>query len=397
MAVNIKTYPAKNGDCFLISFGRKNEKSKHLLIDCGFVDTVNNYLKNDLIEIADKGESIEKLIITHIDADHIQGAIRLLKENNSEKFIEIKEVWHNTFRHLFEHQENKIDVKQKQILQQIIQRGYIKNEDKKGIQEISAEQGTTVGALILKGNYFWNSYFKGKAVSIENKKEIEVDADTIMHLLSPDKQKLVRLQNFWKDELRKYGVNYVDGNSELYDDAFEMLVSWEKEKLIKKPKQISTTKQTIEELIKQPFDEDNTATNGSSIAFILKIQNKKLLFLGDSHPDLIVKSLDEYCKEEKIIFDLIKISHHGSFNNINKQLLEKIDSENYLFSTNGQRHNHPDKETIAHIISREAVLHRNLYFNYITSSSEYFKTDVWMKKYNYSIHYLNKAPYTLEL
>lgn len=157
MLITIKCYPAKNGDCFLIIFGKTEEEEKHLLIDCGYVDTFQNYLKNDLIKIGKSEGILEKLILTHIDADHIQGAIRLLKDNNVERFITIKEVWHNTYRHLSEQKQGEIDLKQERILQEIIRRGYPQNESKQGEQKISAVQGTTVGALLLQGEYSWNA------------------------------------------------------------------------------------------------------------------------------------------------------------------------------------------------------------------------------------------------
>lgn len=394
MQISIKCYPAKNGDCFLISY----KKEKHLLIDCGYVDTVNNYLKSDLIEIGKRKEALEKVILTHIDADHIQGAIRLLKDNNSEKFIEIKEIWHNTFRHIYEKDQSQIDINQKRILRQIIQRGYaVEKNNIKGEQKISAEQGTTVGALILQGQYSWNKDFNGNAICIDFQREITLGEDVKLFLLSPDKEKLEKLKDFWKDELKKYDVSFDSGSSEFYDDAFEMLISWEKEIPKKRPAEISAGKETIEELLMRPFEEDTTATNGSSIAFILQIQDKKLLFLADAHPDLIVKSLREYQKDDIIMFDLIKVSHHGSFNNINKDLLIKIDAPKYLISTNGGRHNHPDKETIVHIVSRPTGFHREIYFNYVTDNSRYFDRTDWKQRFNYSIHYLTQAPYTLSL
>jgi beta-lactamase superfamily II metal-dependent hydrolase len=397
MSIVIKCYPAKNGDCFLISFWVIEEEKRHLLIDCGYVDTFQNYLKDDLIKISASGEVLEKLILTHIDADHIQGAIRLLKDNKAEKFITIKEVWHNSYRHLIEHKEVEIDVKQELIFQQIIRRGNLQSEGKQGEKGISAEQGTTVGALLLQGKYSWNSDFYNQAVCIENRSEIELDADTNIYLLSPDKQKLEKLKNLWTDALKRYGVNFNSGNLQLYDDAFEMLLLWEREKAKVAPKPISATKESLEELLKTPFYEDNTATNGSSIAFILRVDNKRILFLADAHPSLIVQSLNYYQEEGTIIFDLIKVAHHGSFGNISRELLNKIDSERYLISTNGQKHNHPDKETIAHIVTRKVDFHRKLYFNYITANSEYFERKDWMEEYNYSIHYLDQQPYTLTI
>lgn len=395
--VEIKCYPAKNGDSFLISWDETKEEKKYLLIDSGYVDTYKKYIKNDLIKIGKGGGTIEKLILTHIDADHIQGAKRLLKDNNHERFITIKEVWHNTYRHLFEQKEGEIDKKQERILKQIIRRGNLQRECKQGEQVISAEQGTTVGALLLQGNYSWNSDFNDQVVSIEQKSKVELTPAATIYLLSPNKQKLQKLKNVWSDELNKFGANFELGDSKLYDDAFEMLLSWEKEKACVAPKQISATAETLEELLKAPFYEDCTVANGSSIAIILKVQNKKLLLLADANPTLIVQSLKRIQREGTIIFDLIKVSHHGSFGNISLELLNKIDSERYLFSTNGQRHNHPDRETIAHIITRKTDFHRKLYFNYETANSRFFEKEDWMDEYNYSIHYLNHQPYTLTL
>ena len=79
----------------------------------------------------------------------------------------------------------------------------------------------------------------------------------------------------------QFGLNYIQGSSSFYDDAFEMLLSWEKEQSKSSPKQISKKKQTIEELLDKKYQADNTATNGSSIAFVLQIRERKLLFLAD--------------------------------------------------------------------------------------------------------------------
>lgn len=397
MNIYIKSYPAKNGDSFLVSYGL--EESKHILIDCGYIDTFENYIKNDLLAISERGECLEKLIITHIDSDHIWGSIKLFKENNKKHFIKIKEVWHNSFRHLSDKDLQGKDTKKEQLLKRIVQRGYSQNIEKQGINDISAEQGTTVGALLLEGNYSWNSDFKNQAVCIENREFIELDNDSRIHLLSPDQTKLQKLKNLWKDELQKFGttLNFDKKESDLFDDAFEMLMSWERENIKTGGMPISKSNKSIEELITIPFDEDRTATNGSSIAFVLEVGVRKILFLGDSHPSLIFNSLCKIIPDKLVFFDLIKVSHHGSFNNINKDLLSKIDSTRYLFSTNGKGHNHPDQATIAHIVSRKTEFKRELFFNYRTVNSEYFNRKDWMEKFNYIVTYLDKEPYSIKL
>ena len=395
-SITINVFPAFNGDSILVSYG-SNEK-KHILIDCGYVTTYKTFIKKALVEIVNNGECLEKLIITHIDSDHIWGALPLLKDNQK-KIIKIKEVWHNTFRHLFNDskKEEAVSHKNEKIVKKILSRGYLNNELKEGEKQISAEQGTALGALLLNGNYSWNSDFNKKAVCIENKRFINVDEDSQIILLSPNTEKLDNLKTLWKSELTKYDLKYSKEDGELYDDAFEMLLTWVKESQVKNIQVISSNRMQITELLSSVPIEDKTPTNGSSIAFILKIKEKSLLFLADSHPGLILKSLVEYQSEGIINFDSIKVSHHGSFNNISPELLEKMDSGIFIFSTNGNKHNHPDKETIAHIVGRKSEFERKLFFNYKTLNSECFNNKDWMKAYNYSIHYLNQDNYKINV
>ena len=92
----IDMFPAENGDAFLIRFDNK----KNILIDMGYADTYKNHIKDSLLKIKNENQCIDLLIITHIDEDHIEGAIEFFKENgsaNNPNIIEVKEVWHNSY------------------------------------------------------------------------------------------------------------------------------------------------------------------------------------------------------------------------------------------------------------------------------------------------------------
>lgn len=109
---------------------------------------------------------------------------------------------------------------------------------------------------------------------------------------------------------------------------------------------------------------DNRVENGSSIAFILSFKEKNYLFLGDAHPKVVLDSLNTlgYNKDSPIKVEFLKISHHGSCKNTTKELLESIETDNYIVSTDSSIHNHPDKRTLARIISNNT--NATLYFNY---------------------------------
>ncbi len=110
----------------------------------------------------------------------------------------------------------------------------------------------------------------------------------------------------------------------------------------------------------------NDRYNASSLAFILETPDFKGLFLGDAWPSVIKTSLDSIFNDFPVTFDLIKVSHHGSHYNTTKYLMELINSEHYVVSTDSSRFGHPDIEAIAKIICAPQRLDKKikLWFNY---------------------------------
>lgn len=380
--MKITIFPACNGDSFLLE-----AKTSIILIDGGYVDTYKKFIKPKFIELSEV-EKIKKtfhIIVTHIDSDHISGIIKFIEENKFNELIELENVWHNSFQHLNNFDDGLV-FKGKNISELPI--NYLLKEkiDSKE-KNISAVQGSTLASLLKKYNHNWNAIFKNKAISTDFKEEIIIN-DVTFKILSPNTDKLKELKKYWKKELYKKGFSSDENLIDFNEDAFEYILSLEKEKRRLMKRNVSSSSEiNIEDLLKESFIEDDTATNGSAIAFIMEYKNLKLLFLADSHPSVIIENLKKHYKEEEfpVKFDLIKIAHHGSKNNTSPELLNYIDSEKYIFSTNGLSHNHPDNETIARIISRQAEFTRNLYFNYPLEAINGFKNDGIMEKYNFKI------------
>ena len=62
------------------------------------------------------------------------------------------------------------------------------------------------------------------------------------------------------------------------------------------------------------------------------------------------------------------MAHHGSARNNSFELLELIDCQRYLLSSNGSRHHHPDREALARVLTvcEDGV---EFYFNYKSDES----------------------------
>ena len=311
MGIKFEFLKAGNGDCILVSI---DNNEFNILIDGGQKNTYNeksilNLKEKIQIDIRDKKKFLDLIVITHYDGDHIGGIIKLLEEEekNIKKGKEtiIKELWFNTFdKALIEEimTDNKTAAKDQIQFDTYLKK--ILNKIEKYKPNISIDEIT-------------------KSIFLGNNKEIEII------LLSPNNEKLNLL--YTKDFEPHLDKKSFDKN----DYSF-----------------------TVEKLIGKNSAEDGSHRNGSSIAFILIYDEMKFLFLGDAHIGLIVESLSnldkKYYNENNLIeFEFVKLSHHGSSENLNTSFLYLIKTDKYIISTSGVSHNHPHKKTIVDIVSHD--------------------------------------------
>lgn len=395
--IKVIMFKANYGDTILVKIEKEKDKY-NLLIDCGFGyrDGLLNYVKNNL-----KNEVINKFIITHYDSDHIVSASKFLEENgdyNNPNLVKIEQIWLNTFKHLqfFKRTEDELSQEDTQKIQEIIasKSSEFKTDSNEG--DIGAKQALLLGKTILKNNYPWNIDSNGKAICVENIPKSISDGPVKITLLTTSKQRLENLENEFIRELNKLGLE--PNINEFFDDAFELL-SRDESKGKSTEGNISAGEYVINSSTIKTFSQatnyikDDAVGNGSSISFILETEGKKMLFLADAFAEDIVTRLKELYpnkNEYPIYFDLIKVPHHGSLRNNSTELYKIIDSDKFLFSTNGKHpsHKHPDVETISIIINRnlpENIECRELIFNYDLEHLKDFKTEELEQEFKYKI------------
>ncbi|HAS8451221.1 TPA: MBL fold metallo-hydrolase [Vibrio vulnificus] len=95
-----------------------------------------------------------------------------------------------------------------------------------------------------------------------------------------------------------------------------------------------------EKLVEEKYKEDSKPQNLSSIVCLITCDEKRMLFCGDSVPSQIIK---DYIGETPV--EILKIPHHGSKYNINKDLLTKFPSQKFLIP--GNKSSYPNFYTIA--------------------------------------------------
>ncbi|RZK10813.1 MAG: MBL fold metallo-hydrolase [Flavobacterium sp.] len=333
--MEISILKAFNGDSILISFDDELSGRKNILLDGGIDWTYSQKgskgkpifgdLYHTINTIRQKEESIDLLIITHIDDDHIGGILKWLRTDLLAPKL-IKEVWFNSGPLIAE----KYDVKPNPDLDHFIP---IKKSD-----DTSLRQGQEL-----------YDYLQSKGVDV---KGIVMQGDEInfgnlnFKILSPNEEKLKILLEKWKKK-------YPSSNTASKVNDYSISIK--------------------DHLQKDKFEEDAAYPNGSSIAFLLTYNGNQYLFLGDSHPSVIIEGLKNFEVSFPIRTKLTKISHHGSKGNTNNDLLELIEAEKFVISTNGRKDQHPHKQLLSRIISLKRGC--NLYFNYPERMAEIFSDD----------------------
>ena len=75
--MRIELLPALNGDCILVEY----LPAHFILIDGGYVDTYQKFLLPRLKEIAAQGGTLDLMVVTHIDSDHISGVVKMKSQS----------------------------------------------------------------------------------------------------------------------------------------------------------------------------------------------------------------------------------------------------------------------------------------------------------------------------
>lgn len=362
--IEIKNYPANNGDAFLV---KASSNLVAMLIDGGYSETFQRHIRPDLENLAANGYALDLVVATHVDADHISGLLSFFSLNGPAQapaIIPVREVLHNSLRGLKALTERQTALRPDDLalLREIRLRGYpLPDTANNPGQEISARQGNSLAQLLRAGGYQWNTHDGAISIGGEGLVELRLPQADIK-ILGPNKMRLEGLKKWWTSEIRQMGLV---GALKDIDDVFEFLCAHE---VVDPGEQLLTSSDAD---LAAAYFPDKSVTNGSSISLIVEIENRRLLFLADSWAEDMVIAL---APSGPTIFDAVKIAHHGSLRNTSPDLLALVDSPHFFISTNGDGHDHPDFAVLKAIVDRPAAFFRTLHFNYSTPASRRLKT-----------------------
>lgn len=343
----IHVLPAQRGDALWIEYGP--EAAPHyILIDGGIKATGKVQLRNLLGKVGTPVH-IELLVVTHVDLDHIQGVIQLLKD--LPPGVTFGDIWFNSWDQL------KAD----------------------GLEPMGIKEGIDLSEMLENHHAdTWNKASGGRAIALGADDTIvryPLPGDMQIAVLGPGRAQMQKLREDWHEVIEAFGA------------AEEAVARGEEPMEPEIPGLEAMGPIDVPSLAKRAFDEDNTVPNGSSIAVLLEFGGRRALMLGDAYPSVVAKSLRSLAPSGRFHAEVVKLAHHGSRNNTDRNLASLLEAPTWIFSSNGANNTkHPHREAVARVLHDGAGV-KTLVFNYRTGFNDVWDDVELKEEYRYETIY----------
>ena len=340
----ITMLPARHGDALWIEYGDEGSP-RRILVDGGPTSRSTADRIRGLLEHGAAGEAdhdLELMVVTHIDADHIAGILGLLEDRTV--YVHVRDLWFNGWRHL-------------------------------PTDRLGAKQAEALGAAIVRRRLPWNGDFGGEAVMVPDQGPlpvVELPGGMRLTLLSPTREALADLRPVWEREVREAGL--VPGHPAEQAEA--------------RLDRLGDTELDPDELASEPFEDDRSEANLASIAMLAEFEGSSLLLTGDAGAAILADGLRRLAAEravDRIEVDAFKLPHHGSRHNVSGEVLDLVECDRFLISTNGDIFGHPDPVAVSRVITRPGTC--TLAFNHRTDTTERWDSSRLRRRFGYETVY----------
>jgi hypothetical protein len=341
MIFSLDVIRARKGDCLMVHYGSKDDP--HLvMIDGGPKGVYAPHLKPRIEQIRkDRGlnnkESltVDLLMVSHVDDDHIQGILDLTREmredNDAQRpqLIQVLDFWHNSFENIINNTPDELTDKFTSHFPAAVG-GDPPNDmtvDRDDEDEETITSTLKVLASIQQGaqlrhdsellEFPLNVEFDEKLVLAVGKNSFDMENGlnfTVVGPMLPELKKLHAKHQEWLKSLDEKGLTA--------EDALSAYV-------------------------------DKSVPNLSSLVVLAEVDGKTMLLTGDARGDKVLEGLELVELVEKggkLHVDVLKVPHHGSSNNLDKDFFERITADHYVFSGNGE-HGNPERESLEMLLA----------------------------------------------
>jgi hypothetical protein len=386
MIFSLDVRRARKGDCLLLHYGSKNEPGL-VMIDGGPRGVYGPHLKPRLKQIRkarglpdNKPLQVDLLMVSHVDDDHIQGILELTKElleaqrEHKPQYVQVLSFWHNSFDDIIDHKPDELTacVKSQFGPAAISGGGELSDDEQSEVEthfagsdpDVAPEEEEEVVSSALK-----------VLASIEQGYRLRVDAEALEFPRNPEFDgKLI---------LAKEGQEPIDLGQELtFTVAGPMKPDVEKLRkkhnawLKKLKEEGKTPPQALAAYV------DKSVPNLSSLVLLAKAGGKSMVLTGDARGDKILTGLELVGlmhKGGKIEVDLLKVPHHGSSNNLDRDFFQRITAKHYVFSGDGE-HGNPERESLDMLFKARGNDDYTIHLTYPIDDLDKLRKEDWEKE-----------------
>jgi beta-lactamase superfamily II metal-dependent hydrolase len=372
--LKLQLLPAICGDCIWLEYGIP---PRVVIIDGGLRETAKTLGSRIVAACRERGTDtleVELLVVTHIDNDHILGIIELLKSPPAA--MRVKDVWFNGRPQLLRLPAPA--TRGRMAEQRDSGRGHPADlmgsaDDASGWKDrvgesalpspsdlLGPQQGDELSGILAAARLPWNRHprWNGDAIIVPdagNLPAVTLDGGLRLTLLGPTLARLYKLCTAWSDVL--------GGTDEPTSPAEPG------------PADLLGRRNTWPPVWKDEERRDPSAANGSSIMLLAEFGDHALLLAGDGHAPDLAAALKRLSGERNqasappaLPLAAFKLPHHASEKNLTRAVLETVDCNRYLISTDGSGHGHPDHQALLRIL-RYSRRSPQLFFNYATNTT----------------------------
>jgi hypothetical protein len=274
-----------------------------------------------LKQIQAAGGALERVVLSHVDDDHVKGLLDLMKELNHPKkkdplTLDVRALWHNSFS---------------DTLGPEVEDGFAKLLEESGDMSDLMPRSNAQGKSIAQGDQL--STLAGEVgipinpgfdpsciITVDQAAGPLSDGNLDLRILGPSLQNLQDLRQEWLDWLDE-----------------------QKEKL--------SARDLLDE--RAIGEADESVPNLSSIMFLASADGKTILLTGDGTGDDLLEALDQanlLRADGTFHVDVLKLAHHGSQRNASPEFFRRLTADKYVISANG-KYGNPDPPTLEWLVT----------------------------------------------
>lgn len=321
----LEALQALHGDCLLLHWG-SDDDPRLMLIDGGPNTVYRDTLRPRLIELArQRGNAltIDLLMLSHIDDDHINGIIdfaqelddagdRLIDGGGPPLTVKVRRLWHNSLEGLLddpltERATASVTASTQAALDLPDDAGEDAAEQRFHAMVLaSVPQGQQLHAFATRRGWRLNPPFKNPPLVMRSGATKTATIEKLaLEVIAPAAQEVEKLRVVWKEKRKK------DGTLAAYKD-------------------------------RSPY-------NLSSIVALAEFDGKRMLLTGDARGDHVLAGLEAaglLDEHGRIHVDLLKLPHHGSKNNVDAAFFTRVTADHYVISGDRVRFPNPSQDAM---------------------------------------------------